>query len=916
MSFLLYAFIGIGLAQEIPAPPQEQEFEVSGFVEGLHTRYSPNAIPDKALSQALNVLVDEDVDGVVVRRNGFAKCNTSAIGSGQTIRGLWTFDDDDGTFYHVALSSETFYKHTGDCSWTAITGLTNYSQTLDFDCTQALGKLWCANGSTVFYWDGTSTKTVSGAPAGSLIDNFRNRIVISKVSGNLSRFYLSGELDGEDWTIPGVASSTSPAIIAVGGVNDGNQVNCLMGTYGDTYFIGKRKSIFGLYGFSRDDFALREFSREVGCLEDKTVQEKNNALYWLSLRGVEKMYGNNIERVSDPVRDLIDTIIATTGNSKSFTDTTQSDFQAGNLTASGQFSPVSATLSPNNVVPSTWGVIETSSADFNNGSYTNVTTSPISGALTMYQSGYGAFTNAGSESNSTTLNWDQNQFTSQAGSMFGSRDWIFENLNETCGNNAVITMLDADNNPLTANTITLNDNMSTTDTTISLSSFTNLMVKFQLEYNGSVTGTLRARSVPFIRPERLTVRYTDGRSAGTFCQLEWDVDEALEHSSATYRSKIFDTGFSTPTYGPFSALFSSNAASALSFQVQSSTAGDGGGFETVVAQNNDAKIGAAQRKFVRYLANWTVDKATQTPVLFLEAELNAGTTAYFISQCREIRGISSYGLFSCNVTQNNGSVTFELSTGAVCANAIQSTGTWVATTNNTVPTVPTAPFIAYRAKFDVDSSSEVPTLHDCTINYSSGTSRPASASAVYRDRYHLAFTSATSAGAKNDHQLVLNKNDRWTLFDNQNCYSLGIYERKLYCGSSASNGFVYRLDTGTNDDGSAFRSIFRTKAYSFGRPDVPKNYMTMGAELEQEPDESYAISATFNYYIDRGTTPFTFGSVDMGEDAGHLLWADMPFPLSQPTSSRYIQLEGDLTGDNHPFRFYKGVLKYYGQRAD
>jgi len=55
----------------------------------------------------------------------------------------------------------------------------------------------------------------------------------------------------------------------------------------------------------------------------------------------------------------------------------------------------------------------------------------------------------------------------------------------------------------------------------------------------------------------------------------------------------------------------------------------------------------------------------------------------------------------------------------------------------------------------------------------------------------------------------------------------------------------------------------------------------------------------------------------MGEDSGHLLWADMPFPLgSNPTTGRYIQIEGLLNGDNHPFRYYKGILKYYGQRPD
>jgi len=47
--------------------------------------------------------------------------------------------------------------------------------------------------------------------------------------------------------------------------------------------------IYGVYGFGRNDFVVRTLSTEVGCIEDKSVQEKDGALYWLSRRGIEKM---------------------------------------------------------------------------------------------------------------------------------------------------------------------------------------------------------------------------------------------------------------------------------------------------------------------------------------------------------------------------------------------------------------------------------------------------------------------------------------------------------------------------------------------------------------------------------------------------------------------------------------------------
>lgn len=948
---------GTAGAQEIPNPPAEQTFELPRFTEGLNTRYASNMIPDNALAEALNVLLDEDVDGVPVRRNGHVKCNVTAI-NGAAVRGLWKFDAADGSKHQVAVASDTFYSHDGDCVFGAISpALSGFSTTREWDCTQYLGKLWCANGASTVWMDlAGSTASVTEAPHGTLNDGFRNRILEANVTGNQSRLYMSGELDGEDWTI-GPTQSTSPIILPIGGVNDGNRITCLMGVYGDSYLIGKQDSLYALSGFEYDEFAIREVSREVGCIDDKTVQEKNNAIYWMSKRGYEKLYGSAITRVSDPIKDIIETIIATTGNPQTRTDTTQGDFEAGNLSASGPGAPLSATISPGNVVPSTWTAIDTSSTNFVDGTRVNLSTE-VAGAVVLSSSVFQDNFDDGDRTAGQAV-WSDDTGSSvvtdgilvcsaaSCGPVYtpmgiSTGSFRFKmSAYPSVGDNAYVKFISA-GQTLASNGYALRYERSDVG---------HRVVLYLNRYPGPTTVAQTAAFTPASGnaddPNEFTVYRstigvfsvysTTGILIGpvtdttfsyssytlTACEdgnCKWD--NFYYHNYSSYgvlTSRIFDTGLSTPTWGLFAAAVSSGPDTGIAFKVQASTAGDGGGFETLVSQNLNAQIGAAKRRYVRYEAAFSSELSTKTPTFF-DAALAAGTTGYFIGQCQNPgTAITQWGVFQCNTTPNDGSLSFWVSTGASCNQATRATATWNAQTNGANITIATAPFVAYRVLeggYSVFYASAMPALHDCSIGWQAGATRPPLASAVYDDRIHLAYTSSTAAGAANSNQLILDKNDKWTLFNAPGCYSLSIYERELYCGSSAADGFVYRMDSGTNDDGASFTSLIKTKAYAMGRPDVKKEYRMLGVELEAAPDSSYSIANTFKYALDRSTATVSLGTLDLEEDMGHLLWAELPLSITGSTIGRYIQLQAEVTGVNSPWRFYRGLLKYRPLRED
>ena len=330
------------------------------------TNYASQLIPDESVADALNVYFDEEDLGIS-RRRGYAKFNTTALTDAKKVRYLTEFVAPTNTRYIVAMSSKSMFYAITDGNFTQIPGLTNLSLDVDPDCVGVLGRLWCTNSvDTVFSWNGSSTDTITAAPKGDKIEPFRNRVAIAGKSGELSSVFLSGELVGIDWTLG--TQSTSPVQIKIGGT-DNKPVKCLYGGFRDLLVAWTEDETYGLYGFGTNDFQVRLISREVGCIDDRSVQEKNGSLYWLSRRGIERWRGTSIEKISDNVKNILDVIIENSQNARFLTDTSQADWDAGNLQASGSGAPLSSTISPGNVVPSTSSRTDTNRLDFDAGTF-------------------------------------------------------------------------------------------------------------------------------------------------------------------------------------------------------------------------------------------------------------------------------------------------------------------------------------------------------------------------------------------------------------------------------------------------------------------------------------------------------------------------------------------------------------------
>lgn len=948
MRFLFSALLlGARLAAAQSPGPADQIFTLPNPKDcGVITRLSPNLIENISpgcLQTDNNFYFDEDWS--LSRRNGYAVYNLTACTGSQSIRGLWAFNATDGTKYLIAFSSNSMYSSKGDgtCSVISIAGANwNLSSTADMQCVQTQGQLACGDGvDAPFITDVVSSSTLAGAPIGPLMGTFRNRLLISGVAGNLTQLYLSGELNIKDWTVPAVQLTTSPAIISINGVNDGMKPNCLMGEFQNQYLIGRDYDLFALSGYDNRDFTLRRVSNQVGCIEPKSVQEVNNQLLWISKRGVELYTGTQITPVSYMIRPSIAQIIAAAGNSRSQLFTSQADFQGGTLCASGSKSCMSATISPGDVVPSSWSRIDTSTTDFSAGTIVGVTTTNVSGGEI---SAGKQFVNAGFETGNFS-NWTQsgssNLLSPLSASYCGSgnggtftQGGTYTGGANFCSACAVtpsisipitVQVLNSVNTVLFTNSFTENNTFgggtsahNCTNNTINLGATTG-QIKLQLNFNSGVyiltSPLFYATMVPtgiinFGEHAALPSCFNICDAGQTKVGISPGIDfyDPFYVNSSTFTSQCFDTGFSTPTWGGLVATqVGTGGGSNLAYATQVSNSCSGT-FDVTAAIVNGAQITSAQKEFVQYLVNFQNSYSSNT-VTVNDVTLAAATTGYYITPCVQVSSPASWGVLNVDAVTNGGTFTFYVSTGATCAASTATTAAWNLQSSNSNIGVSTATtFVASRVLFSMKSSTVVPTLNDMTFNWNTGSNRPPTSSIQYKDRYYLFYTTSTTGTPINDHAVVYDFNGKWTFLDDINAYSATLYLNQPYIGDSNATGTIYQLESGNSDNNKPFTASFKTGDLDFGVPAQLKKFERMYLFVNAPAALSQNINVTCQYSLDGSTTTYNLQSFNLTSvpepTASGYGVAKYPFPTGSPTKGHWLNVSCNYTGSDGPLSIY------------
>lgn len=299
-------------------------------VKGFVSNYDGVNLKSDFATDAQNIFFDKDLGPS--KRFGFTRDNTVSLGS-QTVSVLGQFVKSDGNEYLVAISSNILAYSIGLSSFTTIIATVN--PRVPMDCLSALDKFICSSSTQAFFWTGEAktvdvTTAPTAFPLGDFLAKHVNRVWVAGVKGNRSILYGSKFLDATTWTLGGNASDPVQFII---GINDGDVITAIY-SFGDALIVFKRRSTWAILGKNQNNFEIKNLSNLIGCIQHKSVREKQGKLYWLSHRGIEKLEGGVISpfgSFSDPIKDWVDLIVSgyDVTSQRSVTDTTQNDFEIG-----------------------------------------------------------------------------------------------------------------------------------------------------------------------------------------------------------------------------------------------------------------------------------------------------------------------------------------------------------------------------------------------------------------------------------------------------------------------------------------------------------------------------------------------------------------------------------------------------------
>lgn len=1026
--------------------PTEKEHDYGPFREcGLVTRWASNSISDSCLTVANNVYFDEDLSAY--RRRGYGEYNITPCQDSKQIRGLWSYDANDGQRYIVIFSSNSLFwtKNQGDCN--KIDTLPEINSSAELECVPTLGRLWCTNGiDTPFWTTVTSTGTfgfddyLNDYLRGTKIGSFRNRVIMSGIPGQLTRIRMSGEGDGEDWTIkiPGV--STTPASISISGLNDGKVVTALMGQYQNAYYIGREDDLWSLSGNDRRDFTLRQVSSQIGVKDGRSVKEKDNCLYWLSKRGVEGLCGTTIERASDAIRPIIDTVIRSYGNTRTKTYDTQAEWETGLYNTSlPQEGKTSTTIYPGSVVPSTWSHTNDEASEWSAGSLVDISTYQYVGGISLSRNKFDIYENFSDGEISSNPSWVSynvlggnyapsdpywNHYTTgfnQYASIYNkSFRGLVQNVNWTYGDAYAINQIrSSEPIPFDGSTFGFGADISAYSTagdpnydtagtivTIGISTMLPSAVGSPLDsanYNGTrinleisnsfdngycnygrarlvyinknngtsytspysslsggcnvsctstrlyVTGdTIIAESTAptcsFYISTTTPVNSLDSIRGMDFYQFIYmqnrgdttnpsksqsqtsqsyvgNIKAYFYASSGTWTSPVYDTGISTPVGGPY--YFSQSLPLGTSVYHYISQSKDGVNFGSDILVSTLTYYGVepstTSGEFrVPFTEQYWKEKivltspySTSTPVVIMNS-VEATTTGYYIGDCVNTAGVTKWGNFRPSSALTGGSdIKYWVNSGDSCNQVTRSTAPWVGQSANAPIATSTGNFLGYKVFESAVTTTDTIRLDGLTIEWNEGSARPPVASVVYRDRYYMFYTTNTQSTAYNDHAVVLDMNNKWSLLDDIYAYSATMYENQLYTGDSRPTGKLHLQDIGVDDAGNAYNFQLRTSDYDFGNPIEKKKLKRVYFIFKSEETPGQNINLNVHYYINGSTTAYSLNSAGLDEavENGYFV-AKFPAINGQASTFNWLSLEIDYNGKQGPLNLYAIKVVY------
>lgn len=256
------------------------------FAGGMNSLAAPAEYGADELSYNLNGL--PEIDGITIKpRPGSKRTHASELNSGAQCYGATEYHDASGNQQIVVFMGDKMFTSTDEgASWTQrATSLSTAYWSLVQMRVGSSNYLCCANGSSnIYYWDGTTWGTLSGAPSGAkYLAVFNGRLYAAGHAAETVAASAVGDPTG--WSTP------SAFEVKIHTHDGDNEITGLY-TIGSVLLAFKRSSTGYIEGFGYQTLQVSSdalgISRSVGCVGHRTiVAVGDQAVCWLSERGVE-----------------------------------------------------------------------------------------------------------------------------------------------------------------------------------------------------------------------------------------------------------------------------------------------------------------------------------------------------------------------------------------------------------------------------------------------------------------------------------------------------------------------------------------------------------------------------------------------------------------------------------------------------
>lgn len=594
------------------APEQKGLYD---FSKGLDSYHSSLSLPDGFVQGSLNGFFD--ARSPFEKRQGYTVVFST---KSYAFQQAWTYTDQTNTTWIIVRSSDALIAN--NLSGSISVKIATVSVNNLVGETNAFGNAYFVDQSQgVYYWNGVSTASVSGSPFGSIITQFHNRLwVTGAAAPNGNQLYGSALYNGLLWT-PNL-NPNDPVQLTVGIQDNFDNITAIY-VYLDTLYAFKHYSTFGLYGFDQTSFQVSQITQECGCVDGNSIQTFGGDLKFVSLRGVEDFNGYTCNRISDPVKNLIDPAISV-GNisAQSWVQSQTADWLLGTISqlSTTTFSPALAFVNASTPIVnnsfdtgdftgwtagSDWRVVASSQGVTINqlaevGPYFAADT-----AFCPYDNNSGITTcsgrtipNGGQFQFNVSLVYSTSTATIISSGVFttpGFGGWYLQTMagssNVLPGTSVKLNYWDDNNNFLTSNSFFASS----------------IPIQFFLGQD-----------------EPLGVNPTFNRGVSFYVDfVNPNISLATNYSSGTFKSQIHQIP-SISSWGNFSASdILSGGGDAISFSICSSTNSNMSAPVSCSAQNMNSQIMVTTGTYVQWYATFTVTGATQTPTL------NSGTVQWF-----------------------------------------------------------------------------------------------------------------------------------------------------------------------------------------------------------------------------------------------------------------------------------------------